>query len=82
MDKEFTPFVDLFASRTAGYLILIDNNQLDWPYFRYLVSGLESKLSRPWMVVVQDSNSTRRTCRLCGKNSVSPTHPDRSVARD
>jgi len=58
LDKEFTPFVDLFASRTAGYLILIDNNQLDWPYFRYLVSGLESKLSRPWMVVVQDSNST------------------------
>ncbi|MBN1541466.1 response regulator [candidate division KSB1 bacterium] len=56
--KEFTPFIDLFAPRTLGYLILLDGDRLDWTYYRYLVSVLKSKLNRPWQVVVR-SNSDR-----------------------
>ncbi len=60
-EKEFDPLLDYFASKTLGYVLLVDIQRANWNYYHYLLNVLRRKLSVPSVIVISnkglDSNS-------------------------
>ncbi len=52
LDKEFTPYIDVFSRATLGYMIFIDLEQVDWDYQTYLSHVLADKVDTPATLVL------------------------------
>lgn len=51
LDREFTSVIDFFADSILGYLVVMDQENTSWNYYRYLIGFLREKTGRPFMVV-------------------------------
>lgn len=82
--NEFTPLVEYFASKTLAYIVIVDEEQPDWPYLNYLVTVLRNNLHKPAKVIFTSKKYTEAEIRskLVLKAGESVTFCDRFEERE